>query len=66
MADLALQTWTVAQFFEWQARQAERYELVNGVPVRVVAGARNVHDDIVVNLLAGPIRLADQPVAELP
>ena len=52
MADPARQAWTIAQFFEWQARQTERYELVNGVPVRMMAGARNVHDDIVVNLLA--------------
>jgi Uma2 family endonuclease len=44
--------WTVDQFFEWQMRQTERYELVSGFPVRMVAGARNVHDDIVVNLLA--------------
>ncbi len=52
MADPALQPWTVAQFFAWQAGQTERYELVSGVPVRLMAGARNVHDDIVVNLLA--------------
>lgn len=43
---------SVAAFFAWQERQAERYELVGGVPVRMMAGARNVHDDIVVNLLA--------------
>lgn len=52
MSDPALQPWTVAQFFEWQSRQTERFELVSGVPVRMMAGARNVHDDIVVNLLA--------------
>ena len=39
-------------FFAWQEAQAERYELVGGVPVRMMAGARNVHDDIVVNILA--------------
>jgi len=43
---------SVAAFFAWQERQAERYELVGGVPVRMMAGARNLHDDIVVNLLA--------------
>lgn len=52
MSDPALQRWTVEQFFKWQARQTERYELVDGFPVRMMAGARNVHDDIVVNLLA--------------
>ena len=44
--------WTVEQFFAWQVRQTARYELVGGRPVRLMAGARNVHDDIVVNLLA--------------
>jgi Uma2 family endonuclease len=44
--------WTIAEFFEWQLRQTERYELVGGFPVRMMAGARNVHDDIVVNLIA--------------
>jgi len=52
MSDPPLQRWTVEQFFEWQGRQTERYELVDGFPVRMMAGARNVHDDIVVNLLA--------------
>jgi Uma2 family endonuclease len=52
MSDPALTPWTVDQFFAWQARQTERYELVGGFPVRMMAGARNVHDDIVVNLLA--------------
>jgi len=52
MSDPALQPWTVERFFAWQATQADRYELVNGFPLRMMAGARNVHDDIVVNLLA--------------
>ena len=43
--------WTIEQFFEWQARQDDRYELVGGVPVRLDR-ARNVHDLIVVNLLS--------------
>jgi Uma2 family endonuclease len=52
MPDPALTPWTVDRFFAWQARQQDRYELVSGFPVRMMAGARNVHDDIVVNLLA--------------
>nr|WP_294547473.1 Uma2 family endonuclease [uncultured Rhodopila sp.] len=52
MADPAAKPWTVEQFFEWQSAQTERYELVDGFPVRMMTGARNVHDDIVVNLLA--------------
>jgi len=38
--------------FAWQERQPERYELVDGFPIRMMAGAKNVHDDIVVNVLA--------------
>ncbi len=52
MAELALRPWTVDAFFAWQERQSERYELVGGQPLKLMAGARNVHDDIVVNLLA--------------
>jgi Uma2 family endonuclease len=51
MAEPAPQGMTVEQFFAWQEGQAERYELVNGQPLRMMAGARNVHDDIVVNLV---------------
>jgi len=43
---------TVEEFFAWQERQPERYELVDGFPARMMAGAKNVHDDIVVNVLA--------------
>jgi Uma2 family endonuclease len=52
MTDAVPRPWTVEEFFAWQERQAERYELVDGFPVRMMAGARNVHDDIVVNVLA--------------
>jgi Uma2 family endonuclease len=52
MTEAASRPWTVDQFFAWQERQPERYELVDGFPVRMMAGARNVHDDIVVNVLA--------------
>ncbi len=52
MSDAAPKSWTIDQFLACQSRQPERYELVGGFPVRMMAGARNVHDDIVVNLLA--------------
>ena len=51
MAQSAAKPWTVEEFFAWQERQADRYELVDGFPVRMMAGTKNVHDDIVVNLL---------------
>lgn len=46
------QPWTVDEFFAWQAGQPDRHELVAGFPLRMMAGARNVHDDIVVNPIA--------------
>jgi Uma2 family endonuclease len=52
MTESAPRRWTVDEFFAWQERQPERYELVDGFPVRMMAGAKNVHDDIVVNVLA--------------
>ena len=52
MAEPAQRPWTVDAFFAWQERQSDRYELVGGRPLKMMAGARNVHDDIVVNLLA--------------
>ncbi len=51
MSESAPRRWTVEEFFAWQEDQTDRYELVGGVPARMMAGARNVHDDIVVNLL---------------
>jgi len=50
MAEAARRRWSVEAFLAWQESQAERYELVDGEP-RLMAGASNVHDDIVVNLL---------------
>lgn len=35
----------------WCLDQDERYELVDGVPVKMMAGASNYHDVIVVNVL---------------
>jgi Uma2 family endonuclease len=52
MTEAAPRQWTIAEFFAWQDKQPERYELVDGFPVRMMAGAKNVHDDIVVNVLA--------------
>jgi Uma2 family endonuclease len=51
LADAARRQWTLDAFFGWQASQTERYELVDGLP-RLMAGASNLHDDIVVNILA--------------
>lgn len=50
MSEPAPRHWSVQEFVAWQERQDERYELVGGVPIRMMAGARDVHDDIVVVL----------------
>ena len=52
MTEAAPRRWTVEEFFAWQEGHSERYELVDGFPMRMMAGAKNVHDDIVVNVLA--------------
>jgi Uma2 family endonuclease len=52
MTETSRRGWNVDEFFAWQETQTERYELVDGFPLRLMAGARNVHDDIVVNVLA--------------
>jgi len=45
---------TVEQFLEWNLRQDERYELVDGIPVplRGMTGTTAEHDTISVNLIA--------------
>ena len=50
--DSAVKTMTVEEFFDWQQRQDDRYELVEGVPVKMMTGASDVHDVILVNILA--------------
>ena len=52
MSEPAERRWTVEEFLAWQKDQPVRYEFVGGFPVRLMAGATNVHDDIVVNLIA--------------
>jgi hypothetical protein len=42
--------WTADEFFHWREDEADRYEPVSGLRGPTRAGARNVHDDIVVNL----------------
>lgn len=52
MSQPIVRRWTEDEFFAWQRFQPERYEFVDGFPVRMMAGAKNAHDDIVVNLVA--------------
>ena len=46
---------TQEEFFAWQERQDRNYELVDGIPVlpmKMMTGASQVHDRIVVNIIA--------------
>ena len=43
--------WTHAEFHAWQARQDERYELVDGHPVRMMSGTSMAHERVAVNIL---------------
>ena len=57
MAETAQKLMTVEEFFAWQQRQDERYELVDGVPViladpiTLMTGASSQHDRITSNIL---------------
>ena len=50
MDEVTLRRMTVAEFFDWEPGDDERYELVDGVPA-MMARARAEHDQIVVNIL---------------
>ncbi|WFT82582.1 hypothetical protein QA634_12345 [Methylobacterium sp. CB376] len=41
MSEPASRRWTVPEFFAWQERREARDDLVGGVPVRVMTGARD-------------------------
>lgn len=53
MAEPAAHHMSIEEFFRWQERQTERFELVDGVPVplRAMTGASRQHDRISVNTL---------------
>lgn len=53
MAEPATSLMSVEEFFAWQERQDELYELVDGRPVpRAMTGATQRHDRVVVNAIA--------------
>jgi Uma2 family endonuclease len=39
------------EFLDWIERQNERYELVEGVPIRMMAGARQSHNVVTTNIV---------------
>ncbi len=54
MAEAKIKDMTADEFLIWNLSQDQRYELVDGVPapLRAMTGASNVHDQIVVNIIA--------------
>lgn len=42
---------TVEQFLRWQLSQEDRFELVDGFPVKMMTGASNFHDRITTNII---------------
>ena len=52
MAEPARARWTADEFLAWDENQPGRHELVDGQPLRMTAGARKVHNIVVINVLA--------------
>lgn len=55
MADPVSRQMTPEEFFVWQLRQDERYELVDGIPTlrhRMMTGSSTQHDQATVNIIA--------------
>lgn len=48
----ALKQMTPDQFLEWSRDQPERWELYHGMPIRMMTGASNAHDDVVINVIS--------------
>ena len=53
MGEQTIVAMTADEFFAWQERQSDLYELVDGYPLRMMSGASNRHDQITVNIIAG-------------
>jgi Uma2 family endonuclease len=51
MGGAAVKLMELDEFFVWQLGQDVRYELVDGVPVEMMAGASGLHDTIAVNIM---------------
>ena len=51
MGQQALASMTADEFFAWQETQDELYELVDGQPMQMMAGAKRRHDQVTINLI---------------
>lgn len=52
MGETAKRQMEPQEFLEWCLDQEDRYELVDGFPVKMMAGATEYHDQIVANVIA--------------
>ncbi|MBS0242330.1 MAG: Uma2 family endonuclease [Proteobacteria bacterium] len=52
MASAVTKRMSADEFLLWSLDQEARYELVDGIPIEMMTGASDVHDRIVVNVLA--------------
>ena len=52
MSQTAAKPMTLAEFFAFQETEDVRYELVNGQPLRMMAGAARVHNAITINVVS--------------
>ena len=51
MASAAVKLMTADEFLLWQQDKDVRYELVDGIPIGMMAGASDVHDRVVTNVI---------------
>lgn len=51
MRTTAGQPMTADEFFAWSERQEDCYELVDGIPLKMMSGASNLHGAIVINII---------------
>ena len=58
MTEAAPRRWTTEEFFAWQELQPDRYELVDGFPLRLMAKDVRTADDLA-HALGIPAPLAD-------
>lgn len=50
--NLAARLMSAEEFLDWRQAQPGRWELVSGLPIQMMAGAKQRHDQIVVNILS--------------
>ncbi|MCB8838426.1 Uma2 family endonuclease [Aurantimonas sp. VKM B-3413] len=62
MSDAAVRHWSADEFLRWQEGREGLYELVGGVPVKMMTGPSARHDNIVLNVLGElRVRLRSKP-----